>query len=122
MNANTQKPIIKSLIGLDLEDYLEKLKAWIIENQSTYFTDPDYEATSWCDFDDFKKTSVSRRSLCLADELMLIDREDKNGIHSYAITSINKKRKPTDHYFVIPVSQLSREHWRNGYFLLPNLQ
>lgn len=116
-----EKPIIKSLIGIDIEVYLENLKRWILENQETYFTDPDYQSTSWCDFEDFKKTSVSRRSLCLPDEMMLIDRQDKRGVHMYAITSISKKRKATDHYFVIEVGQLEAGNWRNGYFLLPDL-
>lgn len=116
-----EKPIIKSLVGVDIEAYLENLKQWILDNQETYFTDPDYGAMSYCDFNDFNKTNVARRNLCMPDELMLIDRQDKRGVHMYSITSITKQRKAKDHYFVIEVDLLSRKNWRNGYFLLPDL-
>lgn len=115
------KPIIKSVVGLDIEEYLEKLKRWILENQDHYFSDPEYKATSWCDFNDFNKTNIARRNLVMPDELMLIDRLDKRGVHMYAITSVTKNRKAKDHYFVLEIELLKRGTWRNGYFLLPDL-
>ncbi len=117
-----QKPIIKSLIGIDIEEYIEKLKVWLIENQCTYFSDPEYHAVSYYDFSGNKTIQLAKRNLCMPDELMLIDRGDKNNVHTYTICSINKNNKCKDHYYVLPISQLSGEHWRNGYFLLPNLQ
>lgn len=122
INCLENKPVIKTLKDItNIKEYLVKLKAWILENQKTYFEDPDYSASSWCDFEQWQDKRATRRELVLPNEVMLIDRTTPSGVHNYAITSITKGRKAKDHYFVVDVQEIEYGNWRNGYFLLPKL-
>ena len=106
------------------DEYVKKLKQWIIENQETYFSEKDNEAKHWRDFSHYGNP-CDRKHLVLNTEVLLIDREI-DGIHYYVICRIlgkadNPKPKVEHVAKVIDIDDLNRKYWRNGYFLLPAL-
>lgn len=114
------KSIIKKL-PLDIAAYSHKLANWIKENQSIYFD--NNRATAWQDFDYWPDVKTCRRELIMPDEYLLIDR-DFEGEHWYVICKISKSKEKNycrHIYPVIKISELNSSHWKNGYFLLPNL-
>ncbi len=103
-------------------EYVEKLRAFLLENAAAYFGDKNNEAKSFSDFDYFNQTT-DREHLCMPDEVMLIDR-DWHGIHSYVICRVSKgkeKQRVTDIQPVVRIRELKYGDWKNGYFLLPQL-
>lgn len=110
-------PVIKDE-KLITPEYVAWLHDWILKNQKQYFLDPNFIAYSWCDFEYFNKT-CSRRTLCMPNEIMLIDRLWE-GKHCYVICKITPRRKGKDLFKVIEIDELERSSWRNGYFLLPS--
>lgn len=118
---NHSSDIIKK-VPLDISAYANKLRFWIIDNQGGYF---EYmRATHWRDFDYFdSKKTVTRREFVMPNEHLLIDR-DFEGEHWYVICQITgnvrNKARVTHIHPVIKISELDRNFWRNGYFLLPS--
>ncbi len=105
-------------------EYVDKLKGWILENQSTYFSNKDNEARHWRDYCRFGNP-YDRKHLVLKDEVLLIDRKF-DGVHCYVICRIfgnpeNPKPRVEHVAKVIEIKKLSYDYWRNGYFLLPKL-
>ena len=113
-------PILKNQESCTPE-YIAALREWIIEQKNAYFDHKGFRAKSFCDFNDFNHSrAFTRHSLCMPDEVMLIDRRWQ-GEHWYVICKISKKRKCKDLFPVVKVSDLEPNSWRNGYFLLPYL-
>lgn len=103
-------------------EYVQKLRTFLLSNAHSFFHDKNNEACAWNDFEYFNKIT-DREHLCLPDEVMLIDR-DWDGVHSYVICKIGKKktdRACKDLIQVIAISELKYGDWRNSYFLLPRL-
>lgn len=115
------KPKIVKDKKLCTPEYIALLREWIIRNQKEYFVDPDFDAHSWCDFNDFgQNRAMTRRQLCLPGEVFLIDRLWQ-GQHYYVICTVSAGRRCKDLFPVVKVDDLRRSDWRNGYFLLPLL-
>lgn len=109
-------------IDLCTDEYVSKLRQYLLENAHAYFHDKNNEACAFNDFEFFNKTT-DREHLCMPDEVMLIDRDWK-GIHSYVICTVSKskeKQRCRDLIQVIQIRDLQYGDWKNGYFLLPEL-
>jgi hypothetical protein len=105
---------------LDVAAYAHKLAQFIREKQMDYFK--EYEATAWQDYDYWPDKIVSRNRLVMPDEHLLIDRKFE-GEHWYVICRISKSKDNQRVKHIYPVIRVGElEHWRNGYFLLPNLE
>ena len=102
-------------------EYCAELRLWIIGNQVKYFADND-EADSWGDFERWPDKKTDRNHLIMPGEVCLIDRMWE-GRHAYVICQFYGKecRKVRDIALVVYIDELERKHWRNGYFLLPDL-
>jgi len=108
----------KNLISVS---YCRELREYILKNQNTFFL-KENKAVSWTDFETWPdKVNTDRDHLILPKEVMLIDRM-WGGYHSYCICTISKNRKAKDLMKVIEIRELDRNNWKNGYFLLPNLE
>lgn len=97
------------------EEYLERFRKWLIENEKEYFK--YMKTSSQRDFEYFDK-SVRRSELVLNGGVMMIDRDWK-GEHCYTVTKVTANRV-SDLAKVIKVRDL--KHWRNGYFLFPKFK
>jgi len=119
MNPFNKMKIIKNEKDCTPE-YIQKLHDWIMKNAEEYFNDKNNWACAWIDFDFYNKTT-DREHLVMPDEVMLIDRRWKEK-HSYVICKINKSGdKAKNLHKVIEIDEIRPLHWRNGYFLLPDL-
>lgn len=101
--------------------YLANLERYILENQETYFEDEKWRAKSWCDYVDFGGgRPFTRRTLCMPNEPMLIDRS-VDGVFMYCVCTIWEDRKVKKEIPVMRIHGILKKNWRNWYFLLPVL-
>jgi len=101
-------------------DYCNRLEKWIKKNPNIFFSE-DNEADSWGDFLLFPDKKTDRNHLILRGEVCIIDRT-YNGRHAYMVCQFyGNCRKVKDLYLVLYVDDLKRNEWRNGYFLIPDL-
>jgi hypothetical protein len=104
------------------QEYCEELAHWLIDNQETYFV-KENEADAWQDFCYWSDRPTDRYHLVMPGEVCLIDRE-WNGRHAYVVCQIygsKETQHAKDLFLVIYIDKLSRNYWKNGYFLLPDL-
>lgn len=98
--------------------YCERLGDWIKENAKTYF-DKNNEADSWNDFERWPDKPTDRNHLIMNGEICVIDRMWE-GRHAYVVCQM-RKNGCKDLWLVCYVDDLSRADWKNGYFLIPDL-
>lgn len=98
--------------------YCKRVGDWIKNNPKIFF-DVSNEAEWWEDFNHWPTKSTDRQHLVLNGEVCVIDRM-WNGQHAYVACQM-RKNGCKDLYLVCYVSELKRSDWKNGYFLLPDL-
>lgn len=113
---------MKTIKNKDLitPEYCTRLAKYIKENPSRFFA-KENEAEAWCDFVDFPDKKTDRNHLILRGEVCIIDRV-YNDRHAYMVCQFyGNCRKVRDLHFVLYIDELKKSDWRNGYFLIPNL-
>lgn len=101
-------------------EYCERLSAWILNNQDAFFADEN-KAVDWHDFNYWTDIKTDRNHLIINGEVCIVDR-NWNGKHAYVVCKFyGERRKIKDLFRVVWVDQLERSKWRNGYFLIPDI-
>jgi hypothetical protein len=102
------------------EAYATRLGKFITHYPKIFFADSN-KADSWADFETWPDKKTDRRHLIIKGEVCVIDRMWE-GRHAYVISQFyGNGKKVKDLYLVCYVDDLKRTDWRNGYYLIPDL-
>ena len=101
-------------------EYCERLSSWILDHQDEFFAKKN-EAVDWHDFEFWPNIKTDRNHLIINGEVCIVDR-DWRGTHAYVVCQFyGKKRTMRDLFKVIDIDKLVGWKWRNGYFLIPDI-